>query len=265
MSLSKMPSEVLASVLNNQAMPLRHRLSLRLLSTRWADIIEDGLKKESRLVIRNDNADYLEPKANHLLIKSSNLTEEFFQLLVRLFPGITELSFSAGKRNEPSASLSHVPSLLAHFATKLKTVKLYGSLGKEDPLAVSLASALNAICGLSSLALHGPNLSVSLFSHLAPVFSHLKQLSCSDTPYGSSSFLSSSLSPYCTHLMLDNDTFATSSEAFRRQLSINLTHLHLVYCRKNAWNFLSKFRQLISLTVHFYNFVSVLLCISFPH
>lgn len=125
--------------------PLLKRPHLRTISTRWFDVLEDGLKKENSFVIRDNVDSTLLPckriVGNDLIIQSGcNLTAEVIHILssLSLFPGNTQLTVNLNAK----ASWPLVPWLLAQWGPTLQTVKLYVDM--ECQMVKPIADALNA-------------------------------------------------------------------------------------------------------------------------
>lgn len=223
-------------------MPLRHRLRLRALSTRFCNIIEDGLQKTSSLYLCDKKAYSPAHKADHLLIKSSSLTEVILQLLVRLFPSLTKLTVSLWQ----AASWSLMPALLTQLATNCTTLKLYGYDAGETIAKQPIADALNALLGVTSLT--WVLRTCRQLPYIGPLLSRLEKFSCPSAPQYHNHFIASSLSPRCTHLLL-------SDWAFLRQHS-SVTHLYLMDFNANDWQSFDQLHGVSSLTLDFSDWVS---------
>lgn len=255
MNFKEQPNEVLTSVLNHKALPLPKRLHLRTLSARWADVIEDGLAKETALVIRNEENDFPKSKPDDLIIKSANFTEEFFQLLASLFPNLTQLTLSL----KVPKLWSKLPALLAHFSPKLKTIKLYGHRDKKNENE-SIADALNALSNLTSLTLNVYGYG-SLTPDLTPTLSRVEKFTHWDLKNHWA--LSSSLSSRCTHIIVNYEAFTYLWPTLRAKLANRFTHMGLLNSRDNALQAICDQGLFSRFPPH--NFVATLLpSLSFP-
>lgn len=260
--LSKMPPEILTRVLNSRAMPICDRLRLRLISNRWADIIENGLKKVKALVVNAIDADeYPFPNQNDLKLSERSMSEDLLQILIDLFPGTTELTFAFGNRIVGSVfdarirSQDMVVSLLNKFASNLEKVSLYGRIYPSE--AELVARSLVSLPKITSLFIKGIESTNSLINYLVPVLPRLVQFSCPGLYDHLYDNISLHLSPKCTHLFIDTKVFMRFDVHFLYQLATNLTHLNLLGCVEPDWSVLLKFRKLTFLSLELQGLVSL--------
>lgn len=270
MSLGDQADEALNIILKKADLPFSEQIRIRAVSKGFCAVIESSLAKETSLALSVKETAPSKLTAKDLVIKATTTDgdKRLFQLLARLFPGITHLDVAF-----PWQVLwEHVPTLL-HQMSHLTSLKLDGMLLQQLEVSTfeAFAESLNALASLTCLWLEadGPYYRIR---RLLPTLSRLERFffydSCSigvpEDDEGNykgpnASFLASALSPRCTHLELNKYNFDYGNDAFLDRLSSQLKYLHVHNCTGRILDPVSEFLQLTSLTLEFdYNQVHFL-------